>query len=748
MDKEEITHLERMISLHKKNLYTLEEMLATYGADQPLHLINSATMEKEAIARYSKQIESLTSTADENEKSLALASLPRRPYFVGREEEIKIVLQSLQPNSRTFIIGIEGIGGVGKSTLAIELAYLCVENDLFESVIWISAKESTLTLHGIEPVMPEAKTLSDILITIGTSLGNPTIGNLSIQDQIKRAYNLLSRRTTLLVLDNFESLSRNEQREIIDFLRRSPITLKVVITSRERVSEGQIIRLQGLSFEESHALLKWDAQQKNIQLTKDQNKYLVDITGGLPLALLWVQGQIAVLGYSVTQVLDKLSLDTDIPILQYCFNHSWNLLRHNNEKKLLFVLALQPEAVSRVALKEIAGIEDADSFDNAISDLLQLTLIEHVSGRDYFNILPLTRRFIRTQFVSDRKFIKQAELKIAQYYVKLLSQKSSFKEWRGYDDLLLDRNNILGVAQWCYKSIQKKQTSSDSLAKQTRNVAEILVQVGSQFGSVLWQRAFWYDRMTLAHAALNAAKLLSDWKSVSTFARNISWIYFYQGDYLRALHWSEESLAATTKTEDDLLIAAAKRSLGAVELRLGNFERSEKLLKDVLKTTDEFTSDDYGIYSKGFAQYGLGDLENERGNTSEAREWYQKALDTWQDPVRKDPVRHISYALNGLGFVALKEKRYEDAKRLFMEGIRSAEEFGRVDELAKGQLGLASVYLETATDLKTALMLVNESIESFQQQGMQYEIQKSRTLHNEILKAQSQTITPGQQENG
>jgi tetratricopeptide (TPR) repeat protein len=748
MDQEEITHLEKMISLRKKSLYSLEEMLATYGVDQPLHLINSLTMVKEEITRYTKRIESITGTSKENEKSNLLASLPRRPYFVGREQEIKTILQSLQPNSRTFIIGIEGIGGVGKSTLAIEVSYRCIENDLFESVIWISAKESILTLHGIEPVIPEAKTLSDILITIGTNLGNPTIGNLSIQDQIKRAYNLLSRRTTLLVLDNFESLSKNEQRDILDFLRRSPITLKVVITSRERVSEGQIIRLQGLSFEESHALLDWDAQQKNIHLTKDQSKYLVDLTGGLPLALLWVQGQIAVLGYSVTQVLDKLSLDTEIPILQYCFNHSWNLLRHSNEKKILFILALQPEAVSRAALKEISGIEDGDSFDSAISDLLQLSLIEHESDRDYFSILPLTRRFIRTQFADDRKFIKQAELKTAQYYVKLLSQKSGFKEWRGYDELLLDRNNILGVAQWCYKSIQKKQTRPDSLSKQTRSIAEILVQIGIQFGSVLWQRAYWYDRMTLAHAALSAAKLLSDWKSVSTFARNISWIYFYQGDYLRALHWSEESLSATTKTEDELLIAAAKRSLGTVELRLGHFDRSEKLLKDVLKTTEEFTSDDYGIYSKGFAQYGLGDLEYERGNISAAREWYQKALDTWQDPVRKDPVRHISYALNGLGFVALKEKRYEDAKRLFKEGIQSAEEFGRVDELAKGQLGLASVHLETAADLKTALMLVNESTESFQQQGMQYEIQKSRALHDEILRAQSQMITPGQQENG
>src|SRR5512141_896053 len=709
--KEEITHLETMISLHKKNLFILEEMLARYGTDQPLHLINSVTMEKEAILRYTKKIESLSSSGREHEKSTVLAKLPRRTYFVGREHELKTILQSLQPNSRTFIIGIEGIGGVGKSALAIEISYLCIENDLFQSVIWISAKESILTLHGIEPVIPEAKTLSDILITIGVNLGNPTIGNLTIKDQIQRAYNLISRQSTLLILDNFESLSKMEQHDILDFLRNSPMTLKVIITSRERVSEGQIIRLQGLSYEESTALLDWEARQKHIHLTQDQSKYLIDLTGGLPLALLWVQGQIAVLGYSVTQVLDKLSLDADIPILQYCFNHRWNLLTQADAKKLLFVLALQPDPVSRAALKDIAGIEDNDNFENALSELLQLSLIEYEHDNDYFSILPLTRRFIRSQFANNRKFIKQAELKTAQYYVNLLAQKSSFKEWRSYDELLMDRNNILGVAQWCYKSVEKKQTKTGALTKQTRSIAEILVQIGTTFGSVLWQRAYWYDRMTLAHAALNAAKLIPDWKSVSTFARNIAWIYFYQGDYLRALYWAEEALSATTKTEDKLLIAAAKRSLGTVELRLGNFDRSEKLLLEVLKTSDEFVNDDYGIYSKGFAQYGLGDLEYERGNIAKAKAWYQKALDTWQDPVRKDPIRHISLALNGLGYVALAEKRCADAKHFFMESIQSAEEFGRIEELAKGQVGLATAYLEMGSDLKTSLILVIEAIE-------------------------------------
>jgi hypothetical protein len=78
----------------------------------------------------------------------------------------------------------------------------------------------------------------------------------------------------------------------------------------------------------------------------------------------------------------------------------------------------------------------------------------------------------------------------------------------------------------------------------------------------------------------------------------------------------------------------------------------------------------------------------------------------------------------------------------FSEGIKSAEEFGRGDELAKGSFGLASVCYETATGIKTALTLVNDSIEIFQQHGMQYEVQKGRVLQDNILKALSQPTTP------
>jgi hypothetical protein len=54
---------------------------------------------------------------------------------------------------------------------------------------------------------------------------------------------------------------------------------------------------------------------------------------------------------------------------------------------------------------------------------------------------------------------------------------------------------------------------------------------------------------------------------------------------------------------------------------------------------------------------------------------------------------------------------------------------------------LASVYFETGTDLKTTLSLVNESIDSFQQQGMQFEIHKAKVLQEDILKAHPQLLT-------
>jgi len=735
----EVDHIRRLIDQHQNNIYHLEEMLAMHGAEKPLHLLNSLAIERESLKKNQQKIQHLLADDENSEtppvNAMERNNLPRRSYFVGRLSEQGDIISSLKPESRTFIVGIEGLGGVGKSALAIEVGYKCLEEEIFKAAIWISAKETVLTLSKIETQIPDVKTLADIFLTIGEILGYPTIGNLQIEEQKKKVYSLLAEQSTLLIIDNFETLSRHEQSDILAFLRNTPLSVKAIITSRERILDGHSIRLHGLSFDESLSLLNWGSHQKNLSLSAEQQKKLIEISGVSPLAIFWVQGQVSVFGYSIDHIFDRLSLDTDVPLLQYCFNHSWELLQQTESRQILLTMALHVDLVSRSAIKEINNLDD-EKCDERISDLIHLSLIYHEADKDYFGILPLTRRFLRAYFAKNRSFITAAEWRITQYYANKVSQNSSFQDWRNYPQLLLDRNNILNSAQWCYKVLQKNYLGTmKKMSHRGEKIAHILVQIGLQFGSVLWQRAYWYDRLTLAHAALDASRLLNDWRSVSTLSRNIAWIYFYQGDNLRALHWAESSLEAIQKVGSPMMVAAAKRSLGMVQIRLGNLEIAKRLLSEVLDiSTEHLSKDDYAYYSLGFAQNGMGDLEFERNNYPEARAWYQKALETWQSPERKDPIRHISYSLNGLGFVALKEGKTEEATCYFNRSIQAAEQYGRLDELARGKLGLATLLLEARMDAGKGISLTREAIEVFNKQGMQHEVSWAQGILDDLTK--------------
>ncbi len=454
---------------------------------------------------------------------------------------------------------------------------------------------------------------------------------------------------------------------------------------------------------------------------------IIKVTGGLPLAMLWVEAQVSTFGIPVNQVIERLEFGSDLPILQFCFERSWGLLEIKAQQ-ILIALALHIDPATRNTLTYIVEARDSEKYDYALTSILQLSLIVHNQELDRFCLLPLTRRFVLTKAKQSKAFVKRANQQMAQYYLDLVQKQGKFELWRDYHRLLLDRDNILAASQLCYRALKQKTAKTSTLPPAQKKQAEMLIEFAKAFGSVLWQCGFWLDRLSLTHAALEAAQLLEDWESMGNFSRNITWIYFYQGDYIRAEHWAEASLQAMLQTGDAVQVATAQRALGTVVTHLNKFDLAKQLLLEAIAVYEQHKHDDYVLYSLGFAQNDMGDLAYEMHDYDEAASWYETAIKTWQLPERQDPNRHISIGLNGLGFVALQQGRLNEAAQFFHQSMDAAGESSiRQEEKARAKLGLAEIAVkQSATE--QAVKLAQEALETFKQVGMQHEIHLAQQL--------------------
>jgi hypothetical protein len=105
-------------------------------------------------------------------------NLPHRGDFIGRDKEKRQVHEALK--SRSFIITIDGIGGIGKTSLALEVLHECLRSKpkfsagskwraKFEAFIWTSAKDRDLSIN-------------DMLDVIAHTLDYPFLAQLPLEE--------------------------------------------------------------------------------------------------------------------------------------------------------------------------------------------------------------------------------------------------------------------------------------------------------------------------------------------------------------------------------------------------------------------------------------------------------------------------------------------------------------------------------------------------------------------------------------
>lgn len=327
-------------------------------------------------------------------------NLPHPDYgqFVGREQELTKIHELLSPTNRHFLVTIDGIGGIGKSALALEVAHHYLRNavtlpesERFDAIIWTSAKQTALTAEGQVQRKQALRTLRDIYTTVSITLEREDIIRARPDEQSELVRRALTQQRTLLIVDNLETV---DDEDVLTFLRELPAPTKAIVTTRHRIDVAYPVRLVGMPQNDAKVLIAQECEKKGVALTDEQTHRLYNHTGGVPLALVWSIAQMG-FGYGVDTVLHRLGHPSS-DIARFCFEGSMKQIRGTGAHKILMALSLFLTDASREALGYVAGFEeDVIGRDEALVCLEKLSLI--VKQGASFSVLPLVASYVLSE---------------------------------------------------------------------------------------------------------------------------------------------------------------------------------------------------------------------------------------------------------------------------------------------------------------------------------------------------------------
>lgn len=378
--------------------------------------------------------------------------------LIGRKLEVTRLLELLSDRyPHLNVICIQGLGGVGKTALALEVAHRCLQAALqpdlfpetprFEAIIFTSAQTTSFIGSEFTQKLRSQRNLQDVFRTINQTLDGFDCLPATLEMQVEAIYKILKQRSCLLIIDNIETLAGLEL--LGGFLQEIPPTVKVLLTSRLRTAFGTNIELKCLDRQNTLELISQQAQQKGIELSDRDVQSIYPKTGGLPLSIAIAIGRIAV-NSTITDDIPVNFEPDNSDLLRYCFEDSFRQFQRQPAERLLIAIALFPKPVSLECLAYVAlATNELDAAQNGISHLYRRSLAE--KQQDSYTLHSITRRAVGCYWHSDRMEVKQIANRRIQWYLQLTRPFSvlDWQDWQDYTPIDLDWENLRAAIVWC-----------------------------------------------------------------------------------------------------------------------------------------------------------------------------------------------------------------------------------------------------------------------------------------------------------
>ncbi|WP_414548851.1 NB-ARC domain-containing protein [Anabaena sp. CCY 0017] len=324
---------------------------------------------------------------------------PDVSVFCGRSEEL-VQLRQWVLEQRCRLVALLGIGGIGKSTLAVKLG-LQIQSE-FEVVVW----------RSLQNAPPVEEQLTNILQFLLWALRKEMVIPESFDGKLSKLMECLQSNRCLLILDNVETILSGRQAgqyhpgyegygQLLKRVGEVPHQSCVLLTSREKPREivtlegdrtgVKSLPLKGLDPTEGQKLF----QQKGQFIgTEREWQILIEHYGGNPLALKMVAaGTQELFNGKITPVLEYMQQGILI------FEDIHNLLERQFqrlsavEEEVMYWLAINREPVFLAQLAEDIFTSAAKGqLPPAIKSLRQRSLIEK-SGEHFF-LQPVVMEYV------------------------------------------------------------------------------------------------------------------------------------------------------------------------------------------------------------------------------------------------------------------------------------------------------------------------------------------------------------------
>jgi tetratricopeptide (TPR) repeat protein len=542
---------------------------------------------------------------------------PRRQYVPRRDNDgkdyVDLVIEKLV-GTRAWVVTIGGFPGVGKTTLAYQVAKKCYEFGHFDAITWISAGHYTFhSATGVAPVESPITSLSAVLDAIGKTLEHrQVLATATLADKEQLVRRLLLQMSCLIVIDMVEQLPPKDLSDISSFLQRLPGKSKALLTTRKYPMKGEEpITLSGMTEPEANRFIRLEAEDRGIrnvglQVARD----IFQDGGGIPLAMQFLLGEFATSSLPPHSILrHEAGAETEEEfqqILKDMLEAAYTGLNHDDKDKRVFhTVALFPVPATREAIMDASGLEPAD-ITVGLGHLYQRFMVDRDTA-DRFQVLPITRAFLDGKLLAGRKFsggisiqdfVREARRNLARHCIR----KCGVPNLRERIDFIRDSRQIVqSMLEWTYAN----------------NEVVLFLDLVQASGRSLGTLGYSNDRLLWGQRAVDVSEkegypARREWFLV----HEIGWTNVRMGKLDEGQRVMEAALITAREKGYERVEALALRNLGRLSAEKGDQQAVDSLRKALAiwerLGDDEWIANTAGAL--GWALYRAGDRGEARDN--------------------------------------------------------------------------------------------------------------------------------------